>query len=252
MQQNGAIELKSFMQDYWKDSFIPLNLGIFHYILYFANGIIVFFVSSYATLGLLIFLIAIFGVVYFKKLYQLHFSNKFLISGIIIHVILNIFHLYPLSDRLYLYLALPIYIIFLKGIETLLENISAKWLKLFLYGATASLILTYSTYLPYRENDVLSLLNYLDQQIPKKIVYSDRAFHTIESFNNFTDKKFIKSTNNNSSAIVKGNLFVSRVHHKYGHKEKTSKEENQTSNLIDSGVLKIIHKVDGFNIYEIQ
>jgi hypothetical protein len=203
-------------------------------------------------LGLSIFLIAIFGVVYFKKLHQLHFSNKFLISGIIIHVILNILHLYPLSDRLYLYLALPIYIIFLKGIEVLFENLSAKWMKLFLYGATASLIFTYSTYLPYRENDVNSLFNYLGQQNSKKVVYSARAFNTIKSFNNFTDNKFVKSTDNNSPELIRGNLYVSRVHHKYGHKEKTAKEENQTSNLIDSGVLKIIHRVDGFNIYEIQ
>lgn len=252
MNQNGASETKEFMQVFWAQSFIPLNTSVVKYLITFSQGVILYFISSFKILALPLSAILLFGIFHTLKIRQFHLSNKFLIAGTSIHVLLNILHLYPLGDRLYLYLALPLYLLLIKGCNIIDEKISWNWLKKIFYGLITSIVLTYFTYLPYRENDINSLFNYLSQKSSKKVTYSSRSLSQIKDFRKFTEGSFTKQYDDRSTELSRGDLYVSRVHHKFGHKEKTSREEIQTLKLIESGKLKIIHRVDGFNIYEIR
>jgi hypothetical protein len=252
MNQNGASEVKVFMQEYWANSFIPLNASILKYTLYFCNGIIVYFISSYVFLGLLIVIIAFLGLICSFSIKRIHTSNKFLIAGVFFHVVLNVLHYYPLSDRLYLYLALPIYLILSKGLNAAYDKTSRNWQKLGLYSATIALFVGYLSYLPYRENDVYSLFAELYQLKSKKVFYSSKTFNTVSDFNRFTDYKLVHFWGDSMTESAQGGLYVSRVHHKYGHEEKTATEEPQTLKLIKNGRLNLVHKVDGYNIYEMR
>jgi hypothetical protein len=52
--------------------------------------------------------------------------------------------------------------------------------------------------------------------------------------------------------LKKSDILVSRVHHKMGPLEKTAREEKVVQQLIDSGKILLLQKVDGYNIYRIR
>ncbi|HEX8563873.1 MAG TPA: hypothetical protein VF676_12930 [Flavobacterium sp.] len=261
MQQEGAAEMKTYMTGYWQDSFIPLNTGIFKYALYLIHGFWFNFYNGVELFGLFLLLVALLVVYLIIKRKAFLFKEEIGLMAAIfaVHVVLNVFQIYPLSGRLYVYLT-PFFILTLIASLHYLSTLR----QLTNYFSPAVVILTivslgcYSLYLPSKENDVhelyvkLEAMNYSD----KPVYLSPRSFDCINIFNEFT---MFKLTNGNAlkfhtldSELKKSDLLVSRVHHKIGPLEKTAKEEAVIQDLLDLGKLKLLGKVDGYNIYQIK
>jgi hypothetical protein len=240
-----------FMQNYWNGNFIQFDKTVFTFLLSLIHGIWIFFFNAYEFVGLFLFLILFLALKNFKikNLINNNPSYITLTLVIIINFILNSFHYYPLSDRLLLY-SLPFFcILLIKG----LVNIPFINSKLVVYISSIGLIISYLTYYPYRENNIVKLASKLNDKGKTTIIFSPRAESDISKFNLFTDDYFETSIllNNKTQIHKKGNYFVSRVHHKFGPKNKTSSEEVITVKLLDAKKIKLVDKVEGYNIYKI-
>lgn len=248
LQQDGAEKLQIFMQDYWKNSFIPLDSSILRYSAYFIHGLSVYFFSSYHLLG---YLLVVFYLIILWSLRSLIFKSAhahFLVCGFCIHLLLNILHFYPLSNRLYLYLA----VFMILPISVYLDR---DWgsRKNWILILTVVVFISWISYTPYRENDVLKLTRNLEKYASKSIFFTTRAYHEISRWYEFTDmekpRSFTNLENKDFRRISTDKIIVSRVHHKFGHEEKTSKEEMNIAILFKDKKVELIQKVDGYNIY---
>ena len=255
MNQTGAVELKVFMQDYWKDAFIPLNTGIFYFSFQFIHGMAVLFMSSYTLIGYLGILLSVIGLYYYISKVRAHPNiviNIFLYA-VVIHGFLSVLHFYPLSDRLYLYFAPLVFFLALHIFDYATKSF-IKVVPIILFGI---IILSYSTYLPYRENDVAATYRYMEEQDAKTAICSGKSYAAIKRFNDFTSNSFANDItlvqfDDRNLDLYKNKLYVSRVHHKLGHKESTSLEEETTLSLIKANKILLIKKIDGYNIYVFQ
>jgi hypothetical protein len=252
MSQNGAVELKAFMQDYWKDAFIPLNTGIFYFSFQFIHGMGVLFMSSYVVLGYLGIVLSAIGLYYYISKVRTHPNTviSIFLYAVGIHGFLSALHFYPLSDRLYLYFAPLVFFLALHIFEHT-ANRFIKVVPIILFGI---IILFYSTYLPYRENDVAATYRYFEEQDAKTAICSVKSYAAIKRFNDFTSDQFANDMtlvqfDDRNLDLYKNKLYVSRVHHKLGHKENTSLEEETTSSLIKANKILLVKKLDGYNVY---
>jgi hypothetical protein len=252
MSQNGAVELKAFMQDYWKDAFIPINTGIFNFSVQFIHGMGVLFMSSYIVLGYLGIMLSAIGLFYYISKVRTHPNPaiSIFLYAVVVHGFLSVLHFYPLSDRLYLYFA-PLVFFLALHIFDYASSSFIKVVPIILFGI---IILFYSTYLPYRENDVAATYRYMEEQDAKTAICSVKSFAAINRFNDFTSDQFANDIalvqfDDADVDLYKNKLYVSRVHHKLGHKERTSLEEENTLYLIKANKILLIKKLDGYNVY---
>jgi hypothetical protein len=249
MQQKGAKELQEFMQQFWSSAFIVFDRNIFNTVAQIFHGISVYFFSSYLFLSLGCMLILVFGFfTIFRKRNQ-PLAVNFLIGGILVHLVLNLLHLYPLSDRLYLYLALPLFLLFIKSLETISKSRTFENYKYILFGMPLLTVLSYSIYFPYRENNIISLYKFLNTHSQSGFSFSPKSKNEINRFDIFTDNYFKNSYRIGVSNDVPLKFHISRVHHKFGHKEKTADEEVSTVKFLNSGRIVIFQKIYGYNIY---
>ncbi len=254
MQQEGAQELKSFMITYWSESFIPLNEKIFKYTIYLFHQFWIYFYSAYEFWGLFL-MVLVFLLLYqiVKKRPFVFKSHIYLLASIfLIHIVLNIIHVYPLSDRLFLYLS-PLFILLLgASLNVIMKHKPFdRYSNLIIGSVTLITCILYFSYLPFKNNDVVKLykeLGYLDHS--ENVYLSPKAQKYIYAFNDFTDNKF-KFNGSFISLDVdleKSIYLVSKVHQKV-KPNRTSAEELIVRNLIKGNKIKRINQVAGYNIY---
>lgn len=255
LNQDGASELKNYMINYWSNSFIPLNSSIFKYLLYLLHQFWISFYSAYEVWGIILFLLITSSFMYLIRKKDILFKKQILIllCVFLVHVCLNILHMYPLSDRLFLYLA-PLFILLLgASLDIILNQFNSTKLKATVnYTISLITITLFISYMPYKDNDVSLLYKKLHFIKTEKIYLTNKAKKTIKSFNKFTDNEF-------SSALIfipidskleNSNYLISRVHNKL-KPNKTSKEENDIASMIHQKKIHLIFSVAGYNVYRV-
>ena len=257
MNQEGAIELKNYMTSYWFGNFMPLNSGIFKFIISLFHSFWVFFYSMNEVVGLLLFLLSISSFLYFKK------ANKYkaevvIIGGtMLIHLLLNILHLYPISDRLFLYMGM-FFLLLLSSTMNYLSKINrvSKYLNHSEIIISIVVFVSYFNYMFYKENDVISLNNYLNKiNCSEKIYTTEKSFKTINDFNTFTDNKFkckkelikISSSENFESSFY----LITRLFNKL-KPNSTSDEELIISQLRKKYSINKSITLQGYNVYKLN
>ncbi|SDB22321.1 hypothetical protein SAMN03097699_0167 [Flavobacteriaceae bacterium MAR_2010_188] len=254
INQPGANELKRFMLDYWKDSFIPLDQSIFSYIPRHLHEIWISFFSAYEIWGIVLMLISIgFLYGYYKKMDLKYRDEIILMFSIIgVHLVLNVLQMYPLSDRLFLYMTPPFLMMLGSSIDQILYKKKHQTKKLVLIPISCLTLFLYYTYSDYKNNDVRSLYNFFDSiNTSKAILVTDRANDYISKTNEFTDNAFINNTKFNTDDFTAwGNYtyLVSKVHTKLKPR-KTSRENMAVEKLLQQQKIKLIKRVAGYNIY---
>ena len=242
MNQKGAAETKEFMDIFWKSSFIPLNIGVFKYMAYFSHGIGIFFLNSRITVYIILLIVLSVGIWKVVKIKNKYIIKLFLIasSGIFINVILNLVHLYPLSDRLYLYFAPLIYIVL---VYSLLKN---SQIIVVVFLLIVSFLYLYD--LPFRENNILRLKSVCSD---KKVFLNYRANRDLIKFNKFTDNYFGHIVFHNSD-FKSSKYYITRVQHKFGSEFKHSLEDKSTIQILANNKIILFKKIEGYNIYLIN
>lgn len=254
MNQNGALETKSFMVNYWSDSFIPLNGNIFKYIMYTTHGLWIYLLNAFEIWGVFLMLLMTPFFIYFKKK-EILFKQEILLllSILTVHLVLNIFHLYPFSDRLYLYLS-PLFLLVLGSSISLISEIKKikKHFSTLIIITSVITLFLYALYTPYSDNDLVALYANLDKLKEKTVYVSEKSMNCIRDFDEFTDNKF--KTDYTlvliDSKLEKSKFLISRVSKKI-KMNVTSPEENSIEKLIHLKKIKKIKSVNGYNIYEI-
>jgi hypothetical protein len=115
------------------------------------------------------------------------------------------------------------------------------------------LVISYSTYFPYTENNVVVLFSTLHKYNTSTIVCTPRAKRDITSFVSLTDSCLtnrIECTESEGDFEPGQTIFVSRVFRRIGI-DRTSPEEQLTIKLLNEGKIKLFTKVPGYNIYNI-
>jgi hypothetical protein len=252
MKQEGALETKIYMDNYWRPlgGFFPLNKGIFGFTAMFLYKMAIYFFSSYEIIAMIMILIFMYVVVrmIWKWTYQGEDLILVLILGIAVHIVLNLLRLYPLMDRLYVYW-FPIFVFLL--------IIGLQHLRIKKWSLIIAIIIgfSYFTYIPFKRNDVVSLYRLLAKNGAEKIYTNKHTAKEIGYFHRFTDHWFnterltIEISDNPSES---GGYFVSQVNHRFGHKDETAAEPKDVQTLIDRDKIEIIEDVDGYNIYKIK
>lgn len=256
LRQEGATELKEFMYTFWKDNFIPLNSGIFKFIVYFCHEIWMFFYSAFEFWGIFLTLMLIPLFVKALKNESYLYKNEILLLLCVffIHIVLNVLGQYPLSDRSFLYLA-PLFILMLGSSLDIVLNYSkiVKNSTRIMAAITVITIGLYFFYLPFKNNNVVALYKKIDQLGVNTAIYlTPKANEKIYSFNDFTDHKF---TCNCSFEVLDNDLnnvnyIVSKVHTKI-NPNKVAKEEKMIQQFLDEKKIKTIGTVSGYNLYEV-
>jgi hypothetical protein len=254
MDQKGAIELKTYMTKYWVNTFIPIDSTIFNYLLYTIHGLWIFIFNAFEVWG--IFLIALmipFFIFLNKK--EILFKQEILLLFYVslVHLILNLFHIYPFSDRLYLYIT-PLFILILGSSINTLSNfkiIKTNFQKGYVLISIITSIL-YSLYTPSDDNDVYGLYKKTNDLKLKTFYATNRSLENLKAFDEFTENKF---KNKNTfiavdSKLEKSKYLVSRVAKKI-KMNITAEEEPMVQYLIRIKKIKKIDCVNGYNIYEI-
>jgi hypothetical protein len=255
MNQKGAVELKNYMTSYWSDSFIPINSTIFKYLLYTVHGLWIFLFSAFEVWGIFLMLLMIPFFIFINKTDVLFKQEITLLFYIVfVHLLLNSFHLYPFSDRLYLYLS-PLFVLILgSSLTTLIDLKKIKNPLSYLYIPISIITLfLYLFYIPFNDNDVFSLYKKLNQLDAKSIYVTESSQNNCDTFDEFTNHQF---KNQKTFILVDPNLekskyLVSRVAKKI-KKNVTSREEPIIQNLIRKNKIYKIDSVNGFNIYKIN
>lgn len=255
MNQDGATQQKSYMVNYWKDSFIPLNEGFFKYSIYTIHGLWVYLLNAFEIWGILLMLLLVPFFVNIKKK-DLRFKQEILLlfSTLIVHLILNILHLYPFSDRLYLYLALLFVLVLGSSISVLFEmNRIKKYFSVFIISISTITLFLYSFYMPHSDNDVANLYNKLNDLETKTVYVTEKSMVCIKSFDEFTDNQFKQGYTFEiiDSKLKKSKFIISRVSKKI-KLNVTSPEEYIIQNLINQKIIIKINSVNGYNIFQIR
>lgn len=249
LQQPGGEETKIYMQKYWENTFIPLDFSFFRYLASFVHGLSIYFFSTYRFVGYPLFVFYLFILWSLRSSILKSDRALFLVFGFCTHVLLNIFHLYPLSDRLYLYLA----IFMILPISVYLDK-KEVFLKRSLFVLIYLVFISWTQYTPFGENDVLKLTKNLDKYKKESIFFTYLANHDFSRWCKFTDmvnsRNIKKLDKDNYTTVLKDDVIVSRVYHFYGHEERTSTEEKSILVLQNENKIKLVEQVDGYNIYK--
>jgi hypothetical protein len=259
MQQPRAVELKKYMTIYWKESFMPLDASIFKHIFMQLHGFWVFFFTMNELIGILLFTTAIVGFIFVlkqKNRKAFYFDEvMLLLSVFLVHLVLNFFNLYPLSDRLYLYLSFLFLILLLaslKKISTIPFLQNKGWILVLVLSSIT--LLSYNDYILFKENDVVSLNKKLNL-IPETetVLYTAKSFKTVNDFNTFTNDKFkaLKKPVVFDNREVNSYYLVTRIPNKLKPGKK-SKEEEEVSILKKTRKVQLWHEIKGYNIYKIE
>lgn len=252
MKQDGAKEMKNFMVNYWRDSFLPINKGIFSYSVSVLHEVSTHLLCSVSFFGILL-LVLVIPVFYFMFKSKVLFKQELLLlsSIILVHLILNICQLYPFSDRLFLYISPLIVLSIGSSIDSIFK--SNKFQYPFVIIISIVTMFMYSLYLPYKENDVLALYNKLENLNIKQAYITNKSKSCINDFNDFSDNKFKTQSSfvDLDSTLEKSDFIISRVHKKMAY-HKTASEEPEIQNLLNSNKIVKLDKVNGYNIYKIK
>lgn len=255
MNQEGAVELQAYMVKYWSSSFIPLDSSIFKYLLYAIHGLWIYIFNAFEIWGIFMMILMLsFFLFSNKKQFMFREEILLLFCIVIVHLILNVFHMYPFSDRLYLYIAPFLVLILGSSIATISDFgvIKKHFQKVYVLISVVTLFL-YSLYMSGNDNNVYMLYEKLNNLNTKEIYATEKSIETIDSFNEFTDNKFVinKKLVLLDSKLNESNYIVSRVSKKL-KMNLTSSEELEIQDLINSKKIKKIESVNGYNIYEIK
>lgn len=255
MKQKGAIELKEYMQVYWDSSFIPFNRDVFHYLIYMIHGLWIFIFNSFEIIGFFLMLLMVSFFVFCRKKQILFKEEIFLLFSILfVHLFLNVLHMYPFSDRLYLYLS-PLFLLVLGSSLNFYSKfeIIKKYFKPLVVVISFILLMSYFLYLPANDNDVVSLNKKLSELNVDRIYVSKKCKGCIEGFNQFTENKFVTSTDLIllDKTLDKSNFIVSRVAKKL-KMGVSSLEEKEVQGLVDAKKIVMIDAVNGYNIYKVN
>nr|WP_294785953.1 hypothetical protein [uncultured Flavobacterium sp.] len=255
MNQKGAVELKAYMTNYWSNSFVPLDSSILKYFLLTIHGLWIFILNAFEFWGVFMMVLMIPFFVFLRKKQVKFIEEISLLSCVVlIHLVLNIFQMYPFSDRLYLYIAPFLILILGSSIEIIsgFRIIKKHFQKIYLLISIITLLL-YSLYTPATDNNVSMLYKKLNNLDSSNIYVTKKSQGTIDSFNNFTDNKFPihKKIVLLDSQLDKSNYIVSRVTKKIKW-NATSSEETVIDSLISLKKLQKIDFVNGYNIYQIR
>lgn len=254
MNQEGASALHSFMIDYWKDAFIPLNKNIFNYSFNLAKGISLCFFSGVWIIAVGCFIGLNIGLISVCKNLSSFINKPIMLAfcALLFHLFLNIIHLYPFSDRLFLYilpLVLFLLIIPIDRLYTFKRRVVATTLSI-------TLLIGFSLYIPYKENNVPQLYSELIRLRIPHVYCSPNAFNTIKAFDSVTENTFSSNIdifpyNENQDSLISG-YFISRVYNKLGYPKKTSNEKESVLRLIKLDRIELLKQLDGYNIYLIH
>lgn len=255
MKQDGAKELKEFMLIFWNDSFIPLNSSFFKYSLFAIHGLWIFMFNAFEIWGIFLMLLTIPFFIFFKRK-EIIFKDEIILLSIvlIIHLLFNIFHLYPFSERLYLYLS-PLFILILGcSLEIIshFNNLKKYFSKSYILISITTIFL-YSFYLFCNDNDVFGLYRKF-KKLDVRIIYAtEKSIYNFNSFDAFTDNEFKYNYSFvlADSELEKSKYLISRVSKKI-KMNSTSPEEPFIENLIQKKKIRKIDDVNGYNIYEIK
>ncbi len=231
IHQDGAAELKTYMQTYWSANFMPYNLGIFKFFAYLIYSLIMLFGVYDKIIGIILFLMILLSAyMLFYKKNNSAFKNEItlLLLIFIIHLLVSSFKLYPAASRLILYSSVFVNILIVVFFEYLFNNSKYFSLKkMFTYVLSVFIILIIMTYYPFRANDYPALENYLYKNYPKKIYATPDAYKKIINFHQFTEFYFRKpevrySLINLQRPIEREHpyILVVRKKIKYSHKDK--------------------------------
>ncbi|HMI07608.1 MAG TPA: hypothetical protein VK528_08690 [Flavobacterium sp.] len=254
MQQEGALELKAFMQEYWATSFIPLNAGIFKYTFYLIHSFCVFLLDAVLPVGALLLGIFVYGCYcYLTKKAEIKKGISLLLFIIAIHLVLNLIHLYPISDRLFLYMA-PFFL-FVLGLG-LQEIIGFKFGKIILSLLILATITSYAFYSVERDNNVVSVYRNLTKIEGLHSIYaSEKAIFKISAFDDLTENYFAPKQPLQlipiDAKLDKADYLVTRITHKFGP-DKISDEVPEITKLIHEKKIILHFKTDGYNIYKVN
>jgi hypothetical protein len=255
MKQDGAEELKLFMLNYWHNSFIPLNSHFFGHTIYTLQGLWVCFYSAIDVWGMFLMLLMVPTIYFIRKRVVLFNQEITLLLYIVFtHLILYALHMYPFSDRLYLYLSPLMLLLLGSSINSIFETEKIKKLLFpFVIVISGITFCIYCLYFPFKESDVVSLNNKLKNLNSKEIYVTKRAKISINSFNDFTDKYFAfnKKIVLLDSSLTKSNYIISRVIKRIKI-DATYPSEKIIQKLLLEKKIILIDKANGYNIYYIK
>ena len=254
MKQEGAKELKEFMLVFWNDSFIPLNSNIFKYTLYTIHGLWIFMFNAFEIWGGFLMILMIPFFIYIKRK-AVVFKDEIVLLTIVllIHLVFNIFHLYPFSERLYLYLS-PLFVLILGASLKIMSDfkmIKTYFSKVY-FLITITTVFLYFLYNPCNDNDVYGLYEKFQKLDTKTIYATEKSIYNFNSFDAFTDNEFKPNYSflPIDSKLKKSKYLISRVSKKI-KMNSTSPEEPFVEKLIQIKKIIKVDQVNGYNIYEI-
>jgi hypothetical protein len=243
--------IKGYMVKYWNEFFLPLDWGIFEFLIKQTHAYFIYFINAYEIIGLtIIFLLFIVGVIklYKKEKWPHQRSIRLLMLMITFHLCFSAFHLYPFSDRLLLYSSALFFFICASLIKSLLMNYtSVRWFILLLAGLLLS---SYSTYINFKENDVLSVIRYLKESNYSKVYLTTNANENVNNFNLLTEGYFESELEQIEiiHEIEDVDIVVSRASNKI-KPNKNSKDVDFMNMRKEFLKFELIKQLGGYNIY---
>jgi hypothetical protein len=250
MQQKGAVELQEYMKAYWHWGFFPMNSGLLGFGFVFLRLLGIYFFTSYLWIVYPSLILVIVGLFYWlkNKVFNRQEFMKVALLGMSIHLSMSFLHIYPLADRLYLYWIPVFYWLFILGLTKISKH------KLVLGSVALLFIGTNCINLPFKANDVVGVYRFLRNEGITAFYTSPKAEEEMGYFNSFTDFYFKGSLQHQTivgSSLKSGTYFVSQVNPWYGHKNETAPEQVEVLGLINTRKIKLVHRVDGYNIYRV-
>tara|TARA_R110002020_G_scaffold293535_4_gene509074 strand:- start:30195 stop:31643 length:1449 start_codon:yes stop_codon:yes gene_type:complete len=263
INQEGASQLQSYMMQYWQNSFLPLNGEFFIWTFYMLHGLILYIFSSYLVIGVLMATISILGSgvilrnFFIKK--NTDFINDFVgiyASTLAIHLFLSALKLYPFSDRLYVYLAPVFYVLLAEGLDLLVATKKYKILvnRVLVLLIPLFIISLLLSYFPYQDNDINQLTKVVNNK-KGKIYITNKAMSAIKTWQTVMADYKTGEVLKNSTYLPQKNfaynsLIVSRQQIKYGHDNRYSSPEPEIQSLLESNLIEVEEKLNGFVIYK--
>lgn len=252
LQQPGAMELKAYMLDFWGSTFLgpgPNWPDRFENVRKLVTRDLF---SSHALPAKLLPWLALAGLLLSlsqRRWRALAFPLMYLVSGAGVHLLLNMLSLYPITDRFHLHIVPLVYL----GLAALPAALPALLRIPSAIGLAALLVFYFSTYLPYRENDVASLYATLQARGIDTVHCSARAYGNIQGFDRLTEGRYTNRVMLRRYPEDAGARYlVTREYHKFGHIEKSLREESFTNAMEQEGQLKLLFQVDGYNVFEVR
>ena len=267
INQEGANELRLYMSHYWEGAFLPLDASIFDWTLSTLNGIGSYFFSAYRFLSVILCVLSIIGFINFWNSILTKNKTSFLSQAVlfysvvlVVHLVFSACHLYPFSDRLYLYLAPLVYACLAHGFYVVfkyipLETMFSRLKESLVIVLIVCLGIMYNSYLPYKENDVLGLMS-LTEITNNEVAFTNKAYTTMMSWNSVFNTEDVTTILAKSCVIEKDSIceksyLISRQHHKFGAQEKHSSPEAEVLRLLNQKKIKEVNRVDGYAVYVI-